>query len=321
MNVGGITHLFKEAYDTFPPLKEKQTNDNLLAIRETLLPLLMAIPYDQLLGIHSLTAILTEATKYKANHGASKFVRPSCLSLYNRNVGAHKFHLNNYASYEAAKRGITKFLCNVVDKLWYNNLKDTETFYTKVTTLEIMANFYSNSRGLHAIDMISLCLNMTQYYIQVDGIPLFIVMMEDAQKKAKQAGMPIANVELVMMALAAILAAQHFLQEVDDWEGLPAINHMWRAWKVAFGPSHLKCQCQLQASGVGGLLGSAHAVIPAPAATIDWLGTALNNLALAAANNTTVFQQLTVSNLALALSVTMLTTMLTLRPIRNLQRY
>jgi hypothetical protein len=35
-------------------------------------------------------------------------------------------------------------------------------------------------------------------------------MMEDAQKKAKQAGMPIADVELVMMALAAILAAQHF---------------------------------------------------------------------------------------------------------------
>jgi hypothetical protein len=41
--------------------------------------------------------------------------------------------------------------------------------------------------------------------------------------------MPIANVELVMMALAANLAAQHYPQEVYDWEGLPAINHMWRA--------------------------------------------------------------------------------------------
>jgi hypothetical protein len=54
-------------------------------------------------------------------------------------------------------------------------------------------------------------------------------------------------------------------------------------------------------------LGSAHAVIPAPATTIDQLETALNKLALAVANNTTVFQQLTVSNLTLSSLVTMLT--------------
>ncbi len=53
---------------------------------------------------------------------------------------------------------------------------------------------------------------------------------------------------------------------------------------------------------------SAHAVIPAPTATIDRLGTALNNLALAAANDTTVFQQLTASNLALSMLVNTLTT-------------
>ena len=35
----------------------------------------------------------------------------------------------------------------------------------------------------------------------------FIVMMEDAQKKAKRAGMPIADVKLVMIVLAAVLAA------------------------------------------------------------------------------------------------------------------
>jgi hypothetical protein len=58
----------------------------------------------------------------------------------------------------------------------------------------------------------------------MDGILQFIVMMEDAQKKVKRAGMPIINVELVMMALAAVLTAQHSLQEMDDWEGLPSID-------------------------------------------------------------------------------------------------
>jgi hypothetical protein len=54
-------------------------------------------------------------------------------------------------------------------------------------------------------------------------------------------------------------------------------------------------------------LGSAHAVLLALAATIDPSGTALTNLALVAANNTTVLEQLTASNLALSTLVTMLT--------------
>jgi hypothetical protein len=259
-----ITRLFKEAYDTFPPLEEKPTDDDLLAIWETLLPLLMVIPYDQLKGIHSLTAILTEAAKSETEHGNAKFVRPARLPLYDKNIAddattvvrvhaeaAHKSRLDDYASYEAAERGIAKFLRNVVDEIWYNDLKDAETFYTKVTAIEITALLDANSGGLHAIDMISLRTNMTQYYVQADGIPQFIVMMEDAQKKAKRAGMPIAVAELVMIASAAVHAAQHFPRKVDDWEGLPAADRTWRAWKVAFRLAHLKRQRQLQASGGG----------------------------------------------------------------------
>ena len=81
MTPEAITHLFKEAYDTFPPLEGKPTDNNLLAIREMLPPLLMFIPYDQLNGIHSLTAILTEAAKDKAEHGNTKLVRPARLPL------------------------------------------------------------------------------------------------------------------------------------------------------------------------------------------------------------------------------------------------
>ena len=164
----------------------------------------MVIPYDQLLGVQSLTAILMEAAKYNANHGASKFIRPSCLPLYNRNIAndtttiicvcaesALESRLDNYASYKAAKRGIAKLLQDVVDEIWYNNLKDFKTFYTKVTALEIMAHLDANSRGLHAINMISLRSNMSQYYVQVDGIPQFIVMMEDAQKRQSGLACPL----------------------------------------------------------------------------------------------------------------------------------
>ncbi len=215
---------------------------------------------------------------------------------------AHKSPLDDYASYEAAKRGVAKILRNAIDEIWYNDLKDAETFYTKVTAINIMALLDANSGGLHAVDMISLHTNTTQYYAEVDGIPQFIVMMEDAQKKAKRANMPIADVELVMMASAAVLAAQHFPHEVDDWEGLPAVDRTWRAWKVAFRLAHIKRQRQLQASGGGEPLGGAHSVLPAPDITIDHLQTALDNLALAVANDTTVLQQLATANLALTTS-------------------
>jgi hypothetical protein len=123
---------------------------------------------------------------------------------------------------------------------WLNAIRavrhshNADLFYTKVTAINIMALLNANRGGLHAVGMITLRTNMIQYYMQAEGIPSYIVMMEDAQKKAKQAGMPIADVKLVMMASAAVLAAQHFPREVTDWEGCPAIDRIWRAWKVEF---------------------------------------------------------------------------------------
>ncbi len=265
MTPNTITLLFKEARDAFPPLEGKPTDDNLLLIWETLLLILMEIPYDQLWGVHSLTAIITDGVRYAADHGGNAFRRPARLPLYDDNIAddattvvriraeaAHKARLDDYASFEAAERGAAKFLREVVNKVWYNNLKDADTFYTKVTALEIISFLDANSGGLHAIDMISLRTNMHQYYVQADGIPQYIIMLEDAQKMAKRAGMPIADIELVMMASAAVLAAQHFPREVDDWEGLPSTARTWLAWKTAFCLAHLKRQRQILALGGGG---------------------------------------------------------------------
>jgi hypothetical protein len=144
MTPDAITLLFKEAYDSFPPIKGKPTEDNLLAIREAILPLLMVIPYDLLTGVHSLTAILMEAGKYEAYHGNHIFLRPSRLPLYDATIddntmtvihiraeAAHESRLANYAAYEAAKHGVAKFLRNVNDKVWYKDLKDAKTFYQR----------------------------------------------------------------------------------------------------------------------------------------------------------------------------------------------
>ncbi len=132
-------------------------------------------------------------------------------------------------------------------------------------------------------------------------------MLEDAQKKAKRAGMPIVDIELVMMVSAAVLVAQHFPREVDDWEGLSSSACTCSAWKTAFRLADVKRQCQILALGGGEPLGGAHGVLPASAPAIGRLESALDNLALAASNDTAILQQLTAANLALTSSVAMLT--------------
>jgi hypothetical protein len=266
MTPNAITLLFREVRKAFPDFEGKPTDDDLMAIRETLLPILMEIPYDQLGGVHSLTAILTDPLRYTANHGGAAFKCPARLPLYDKNIAddamtvvrvcaesAHCAHLDDYASYEAAERSTAEFLRKEVNKVWYNDLKDADTFYMKVLALKIMAFLNANSGGLHAIDMITLRTEMHGYYAQANGNPQYIIMLEEAQKKAKRAGMPIADIELVMMALAAVLTVQHFPRKVDNWEGLPANSHSWVEWKMAFRLTHLKRQHQILALGWGSL--------------------------------------------------------------------
>jgi hypothetical protein len=119
--------------------------------------------------------------------------------------------------------------------------------------------------------------------------------------------MPIADVNLVMMASAAILAAQHFLRKVDNWEGLPSTSCTWAAWKTAFCLVHLKCHCQILALGGGEQLSGAHSVLPAAAPVIGRLQTVIDNLALVVTTNMVVLQQLTAANLALTATIGTLT--------------
>jgi hypothetical protein len=50
MTPNAITLLFRKAREAFPPFEGKPTDNDLTAIRETLLPILMEIPYNQLGG-------------------------------------------------------------------------------------------------------------------------------------------------------------------------------------------------------------------------------------------------------------------------------
>jgi hypothetical protein len=143
-------------------------------------------PPRQLKGIHSLTAILTEALKYEADHVSKKSyvpptspstifpspTMPQLLSVFVQRQPINPASLTTPDSiYEAVERGVTKFFCNVVGKVWYNDLKDAKMFYMKVMAIKIMALLDTNSRGLHAVYMISLCTNMMHFTYRQMAFP------------------------------------------------------------------------------------------------------------------------------------------------------
>lgn len=141
----------------------------------------MIIPFNADGGVHSLTALLMEPAKYAFAHGGINFQRPKrCVPddaatvIRVKAEAAHKSKLEDYANYDAAERGCAKFLHDAINEVWYNNLKDADTFYIQVTALKIITFLDLNSGGLHAVDMISLRTNMHQYYTQADGVPQYI---------------------------------------------------------------------------------------------------------------------------------------------------
>ena len=140
MKAEAITLLFKEASEAFPPIDGKPTDDDLLAIQEVLLTIMILIPYNQLTAVHSLTGLIINTSRYKDNHGNLVFPRHTCLPLYNLTIAdnattveqvqaeaVHQAKLDDYERYKAAERGIHAFLLAAIQDTWYKDLKDANT--------------------------------------------------------------------------------------------------------------------------------------------------------------------------------------------------
>ena len=59
---------------------------------------------------------------------------------------------------------------------------------------------------------------MQRYHLEVEGIPKYINMLEDAQRQAVQAGQTIADETLLLFASNAMLTSERFYQANDDLE-------------------------------------------------------------------------------------------------------
>jgi len=299
-----------------------------------LYPLLIDIPYteyavnDPAATAHNLIGLIEPTATYTARWH-EPFPTPARPPAYPaipndatavvraRSEAEHAITVKDFASYEAAERAVAKFIREAVDEVWYRDLRHATTYYTNVTAKQLIDHLMTNCGGLHPSELISLPTEMIGYYSEAEGIPEYINMMEDAQRKLARANLPMSDDQLVAIASTSVLASNHFPRPTDEWEARPRAQKTWTEWKLHYRAAHLARKRQLLASGkTPTAFGAANAATAATAAPVEpditpetfaKLDGYLDNLAAAATTEKTTLNQLIENNATLTANVTSLT--------------
>lgn len=320
-----ITALFATAAATFQSVDGQPSDDDITNLRETLYPLLLDIPYDEG-GTHNLIGILEPPTAYAARWGAvfPIPVRPPTYPaipddatpvVRARREAEHAVRVKDYAAYEAAERAVAKFIRDAVNEIWYRDLRHARSFYVNVTAIQLITHLADNCRGLHPAELVNLPTRMLSFYNDADGIPEYINMLEDAQRKLERARLPMSDEQLLAIATTSVLASGHFPRPTDDWEAKAPADKTWQNWKHHYRAAHTARRRQLLAAGTA-TMGAANAVTmvetdPITDTTIAKLDEYLDNLAAAATTEKSTLQQLTEANATLTTNVATLTANIT----------
>ena len=76
--------------------------------------------------------------------------------------------------------------------------------------MQLMTHLDDNCGGLHPSELFALPTKMMTFYAQVNGIPDYMDMLEEAQRKLARANLPMAEETLLAIASTAMLAFEHF---------------------------------------------------------------------------------------------------------------
>ena len=89
---------------------------------------------------------------------------------------------------------------------------------------------------------------MQRYHLEVEGIPEYINMLEDAHRQAGRAGRTISDDTLLLFASTVMLTSERFPSANDDWEERAERDTTWAQWKRAYKRAHTQARFKAQAN-------------------------------------------------------------------------
>ena len=163
-------------------------------------------------------------------------------------------------------------LAVVVADTWVRELRDSDLQYTKVAPKDIFAHFQAWCTGRHALDLLALHNEMQRYHLEVEGIPEYINILEEAQRKSGWAGRTIADETLLLFVSTAMLTGERFPRANDGWEERVERYKTLPQWKSAYKRAHAKARVKAQAKNGSVKFGAANS-----AARLDNITPPLDN--------------------------------------------
>ena len=124
----------------------------------------------------------------------------------------------------------------------------TQTIYSEVSAKDLLAHLQAGCTGRHALDLLELHNEMQRYHLEVEGIPKYINILEDAQRQSGRAGQTIADETLLLFATTVMLTTEIFPRANDDWEERAEQDNTWLQWKQAYKKANAKARIKSQAN-------------------------------------------------------------------------
>ena len=251
---------FAHSLDNFDLINGQPSDSDLTIIREDIAPLLLQIPYNETGAVHNLIGLIRPESAYVACYGEA-FPDPKRVGAYDKNIddnatavvrahseAAHKAKRADRATYETARRETTQFVLTVVANTWVRELRDSNSLYTKVSPKDISAHLQAGCTGRHALDLLELHNEIQRYHLEVEGIPEYINMLEDAQRQAGRVGRTISDKTLLLLASTTMLISERFPRDNNAWEERADRDKTWAQWKTAYKKAHAQARVKAQAN-------------------------------------------------------------------------
>ena len=146
-----LTLALQKVMEGFTAIVDRPTDNNLIEIRQLLVPVLMKTKYDELTLTHNLLGVILTSERYQQIYKKGAYLITPIISLYDETIdkdatrtevhragGNHEAQGNDRQLYETVDNAYRSFIMAFVDKTWYKDLEDPDTFYTKATALKLL---------------------------------------------------------------------------------------------------------------------------------------------------------------------------------------
>ena len=189
-----LTLALQKATEVFTAIVYRPTDNDIINIRQLLLPVLMNTNYDELTLTHNLSGVILTTKHYEHIYKKGAYLILPVITLYDDTIykyatragvhqaeGKHEAKRSDRQLYKTADNSCKNFIMEVVDKPWYKELEEPDMFYTNVAAPKLLDHLTKFCLVLHTFNAVDIPQVMKTLVRDAEGVLQFINAMEALQ--------------------------------------------------------------------------------------------------------------------------------------------